>query len=87
MKKDSKTKDFSILSKENYEDWFKCTKVKIKKKRVYYSIELNKTEYIWIHREKRAAKDSKKGKTTIPTNININKVDNLTSKFKRIKDL
>jgi len=45
MGKDVKTKDFPILFKENYEDWFRYARVKIKKKRVYYSIESNRTEY------------------------------------------
>jgi len=87
MEKDSKTKDFSILFRENYEDWFRYTKVKIKKKKAYYSIELNKTKYIWIYREGGVAKSSREGKTTIPTNTNISRVDNLISKFEQIKGL
>jgi len=87
MKKNLKTKDLSILSKENYKDWFKCAKVKIKEKGAYYSIKLSKTEYVWIYKEERAAEDSRKEKTIIPTNINISGINNLTSKFERIGDL
>jgi len=91
MGKDSKTKDLPILSRENYEDWFRRAGVKIKKKGAYYSIESSKTEYAWIHREGRAAGDSREGgaagdsregKTIIPTSTNTSGVDNLTSKFK-----
>jgi len=81
MGKNSKTKDFSILFRENYKDWFRHAGVKIKGKGAYYSIELSKIEYIWIYREGEAAKDSKERKTTTPTSIDISKVDNLTSKF------
>jgi len=73
------------LFRENYENWFKRTRVKIKKKGAYYSIDSNKTKYIWIYKEGKAAKDSKEGKTTIPTNTNISKIDNFTNKFKRIR--
>jgi len=84
MGKNSKTKDFPILFRENYEDWFRRAEVKIKGKEAYYSIELSKTEYVWIHREGGAAGDSKKGKTTTPTSTDISGVDNLTSKFEQI---
>jgi len=87
MEKNSKTKDFSILFKENYKDWFKCVKVKIKGKEVYYSIESSKMEYIWIYRKGGAVGDSRKGKTTISTNTDISEIDNLTSKFKQIRGL
>ena len=36
------------LSRDNYEDWFRCTKVKVKSKGVFYTIETSKTEYAWI---------------------------------------
>jgi len=85
MKKDSKTKDFPILFKKNYKNWFRCIKVKIKGKEAYYSIESNKTEYIWIYKKRETTGNNREKKTTIPTNINISRIDNLISKFKRIK--
>jgi len=87
IKKDTKTKDFSILFKKNYKNWFKRTKVKIKEKRAYYLIESNRTEYAWIHKEKKTADISKKEKpniekTTITTNTTDNsKINNFTNKF------
>jgi len=81
------------LSKENYKDWFKCAKVKIKEKGVYYSIESNKTEYIWIYRKGGAVDVSRKGKpdmekaTIIISIIDNNKVNNLINKFERIGGL
>jgi len=87
MEKDSKTKDFLILFRENYKDWFRRVGVKIKKKRAYYLIKLSKIEYIWIYREKGAAEGSRERKTTTPINIDISRVDNFTSKFKRMKGL
>jgi len=93
MEKDSKTKDLSILFKENYENWFKCIKVKIKGKKAYYSIESNRTKYIWIYRERGAANINRKGKPDmekviiIIDIINNSKVDNLINKFERIKGL
>jgi len=87
MEKNSKTKDLPILFKENYKDWFRRAGVKIKKKGAYYSIESSKMEYIWIHKEKEAAGNSREGKTTTPTSTNISRVDNLTSKFEQIRGL
>jgi len=93
IKKDLKTKDFPILFKENYKDWFNCIKVKIKEKRAYYSIESNRTEYTWIYKRRRAAGVNREGKpdmekaTTITSTINNNEVDNLISKFEQMEDL
>jgi len=92
IKKDSKTKNFSILFKENYKNWFRYIKVKIKGKKAYYSIELSRTEYTWIYKEKETANVNRKGKLNtkkaITTNITDNsKVDNFTNKFEQIKDL
>jgi len=87
MKKDTKTKDFSILFKKNYKDWFRCTEVKIKGKGVYYSIESNRTEYAWIHREGEAVGVSRKGKpdmekaTIITNTTNNSEVNNFINKF------
>ena len=33
------------LSRDNYEDWFRCAKVKVKSKGVFYIIEISKIEY------------------------------------------
>jgi len=91
MKKDSKTKDFPILFKENYENWFKRAEVKIKGKGAYYSIESSRTEYTWIHRERGAAGVSREKKpnmekTTITiSTIDNSEVNNLISKFERME--
>jgi len=88
MRKDSKTKDLPILFKKNYEDWFRRAGVKIKGKGAYYSIELSRTEYIWIHREGGAADISREGKpdtekaTIIISTIDNSKVNNFINKFK-----
>jgi len=87
MRKNSKTKDLPILFRENYKDWFRRAGVKIKEKGAYYSIKLSKTEYVWIHREERAAGGSREGKTTTPTNTDISRVDNLISKFEQMRGL
>ena len=36
------------LSRDNYEDWFRCVKVKVKSKGVYYIIETSRIEYAWV---------------------------------------
>jgi len=93
MGKDVKTKDLPILFKENYENWFRCTGVKIKEKGVYYSIESSRTEYTWIHRERRAAGISRKGKPDmekaiiIINTIDNSEVNNFTNKFEQMGDL
>jgi len=58
------------LFKENYKNWFRCIRVKIKRKRVYYSIELSRTEYIWIYRKGKAAGVNREGKTGYGKNNN-----------------
>jgi len=84
MKKNTKTKDFPILSRENYEDWFKRAEVKIKGKEAYYSIESSRTEYTWIHREGGAAGVSREGKPDTEKTTDNSKVDNFTNKFERM---
>jgi hypothetical protein len=43
MGKDSK--DLPIISRDNYEDWFRHAKVKIRGKGVFYVIETSNTKY------------------------------------------
>jgi len=92
MEKNVKTKDFPILFKKNYKDWFKRAEVKIKGKGAYYSIESSRTKYIWIHKKGGAADVNKKGKPNTEKAIIINtidnsKVDNFTNKFKQMRGL
>jgi len=80
------------LFKENYKNWFRHARVKIKGKGVYYSIESSRTEYTWIYKEEKTVGISKERKpdtekaTTIST-INNSEVDNLINKFKQIRGL
>lgn len=76
MGKDSK--HLPIVSRDNYEDWFRRAKVKIKGKGVYYTIEISRIEYAWIQREG-GIKSSAPSSTA-----ESSEVDNVTSQFERL---
>jgi hypothetical protein len=76
MGKDSK--HLPIVSRDNYEDWFRRAKIKIKSKGAYYTIETSRTEYAWIQREG-GTKSSASSST-----LTSSEVDNITSQFERL---
>lgn len=75
------TKYLPTLTRDNYEDWFRRAKVKIKSKGVFYTIETTRTEFAWIQREGGV-------KQAIPTlaseTSSSSTIDGITSGFERI---
>jgi hypothetical protein len=76
MRKDSKR--LLIINRDNYEDWFRRAKIKIKSKGVYYTVETSRTEYAWIQRE--GSTRNNESELTLASS----EVDNLTSQFERL---
>jgi len=76
MGKDSK--HLPTISRDNYEDWFRRAKVKVRGKGVFYAIETSRTEYAWIQREGGA-------KISTPSSTGaVSDVDDITNQFERL---